>query len=107
MAGYRAGPLNADKNDKHVGMYRVGNVQEYRNDNNKTFVEKFEMQETQRPGFGGGFKIHEQYAKTLTGRRKEKKSVVQPKEREDKEGLTKEEILAHLNLSGDDNVFSS
>ena len=73
MAGYRAGPLVSDKNDKHSGKYRVGNVQEYRNDANKTFVEKYDVQQAERPGFGGGFKIHDSYAKTLTGRRKEKK----------------------------------
>ena len=65
------------------------------------------MDNLNRHGFGGGFKVPESYGKAIVARRKEKKKKEEEKEKEEKDALTKDEILAHLRLGGDDSLFSS
>ena len=92
------GPLDAEKKD---GTAKVGNVFAARTDDGKEDKTVFELKS--RSGFGGGFKIQEEYRAKLQSRKKQKRVDSRDSDDDkdkDEQVITKDEILAHLNLTG-------
>ena len=100
LQGLRVGPLDPSKKDgsKAVGTSVAAKTQD--DNSEQTLVIK-----KNRTGFSGGFKVPEEYRQKLQGRKKKKRDDSLDDDADSKKDqslITKDEILAHLNLAGAD-----
>ena len=99
----RFGPL-----DPKTKSFKVGAEQMAQTDEGKTHFDQTVYRKKERTGFSGGFKIPEE---VITKKLSQKKRTVDGEQKhydedQDQSLVTKEEVLAHLNLVSADNISS-
>ena len=103
MQGYRVGPMDPKDKTNHL----VGFRQKAHTEDDKAYVDQTLFIKSNKTGFSGGFKIPEEYKeKRMKNRKRPRSHNSDDEEKKDKDDnkITKDEILAHLNLTGGDGI---
>ena len=100
----RVGPLDPTKKDGTRAIGTSVAAKTHDSNTDQTLVIK-----KNRTGFSGGFKVPEEYRQKIQSRKKQKRDDSLDDDADSKKDqslITKDEILAHLNLAGGDTSTS-
>lgn len=95
-SGLRSGPIDPKKKS-----YQIGTQAEAKTIQNKQFFDQTIFQKKDRTGFGGGFKIPDEYRvkkEAMKKRKVDNKGDDFEEKVKDQGLITRDEIFAHLNL---------